>query len=50
MGHGYYSIYSVLVVSCFLWSGASYSSSVLLSHPSIQPSSHMTIILISTIL
>ena len=43
------AIISVLVVSCSMWSGASDSSSVLLSYLITSLASHITIILISTL-
>ena len=41
--------FSILVVSCVIWSGALDSSDVLLSHSTITPASHITTILISTL-
>ena len=45
----YRGYYSMLVVSCFMWSGALDSSDLFLSHPLMSLSSHITIILISTL-
>ena len=41
--------FSILVVSCFMWSGALYSSRVLLSYHSTSLALHATITLISTL-
>ena len=43
------AIYTILVVSCSMWSGAIDSSSVLLSYPVISLAQHITIVLISTL-
>ena len=43
-------LYSILVVYCFMWSGALESSDVLLSYPLMPLASHLTNILISTLL
>ena len=42
--------FSILVVSCFIWSAVIESSNLLLSHPLISLTAHITIILISTLL
>ena len=40
------AIYSILVMSCFIWSGALVSFGVLLLYPIVSLSSHITNILI----
>ena len=48
-GSVYFSIYSVLVVSCFMWSTALDSSDVLLSYSITSLAQHIIPILISTL-